>query len=1219
MKLIETMISKGRIVEADQSKLPKGVLCRGVWPICNINELNQNNRIYEKEVWERVNTNKDIVEKLKNRTLYGQAEHPKETQSDLQLTSHIITGKYFDTVMENGKQVEKAYDRIDVLDTPCGRIINTLLEAGCLVGVSTRAEGDLEEAERDGKKFQRVIPESFKYVTTDFTADPSTLGTVPMQLEKNLVREIKEAVEHKGVTRKFASSLLEKMNGDDAKSLNSVIEKSPKCMCHSEFLCSHCDHCKGGVKENIVDEKFGEYEVLWKTVQDYTSTKKCNTEKEAMELVDSLRQTGEDADGNKLKGIYINHEGRSSNNLLEAKHDAGFSVTWKEYIKDDKKNTRKKSQDFIHKSARDQFVDQLKKRKEFIEIVKMSDPTNESNTDERAQTLEQLLNQEMIKIGVGAVIREGSSRKVKIKSDLYYDEQHKEITTEKTNHLYLKAGVVMTKISDDEYQGGGHITSLSPEWYESIQERILKGKVESIKEGKITVGIFGPTSDGSAKSITIEGAASAVINNSGELVIWPKDEPIEVKTEPTANKTDDYDMEGELNAGEPKEEEQTDAEDIEKNDEVDVEESKVNEGKEHFDEKTKEELNNLTGTPYYSYETFRGNNESDEGLLEIDIDERTYPDFLDEPGEAEKLLKAIKSGKSYSCECDGVWYGVASTKEKAKLACLSAMANAKDVEESKVNEEYEDFDTWQKANSETLKHDYELYTKKCEHFNVKAESFEEWAKKRFSPKVDEKKVVKCTECNRVMLKEELTKEGNCPTCKKNVLVEMKIKESEMIIKWIEDEDTGEKFEDENTIEEMLLDEETPEMWVHFGDNDAELLSNLQGKEVQLLNGKVITIPIQESKIKEITDEDIENMSRDDGSASSSKVLKFHSMITADKMRKYQDENPSITIDGLVGKFTQNKVLSQKVLYDIAKRVVGEKSNESKIKESISEEDIQKAFLVVMSGGEVGSHNKSEEFYLDGGKGDLVIKGFDDEKSGLLFSHRQNAMLSPGEKNYYHIKYRCIKNPGNISKPMNNESLSTISKNIKTIRIKEASTRAERDKVLELLEEVSGELLSIKEGRSVEVNILLQKVKEASIEVSSLCKLLESKAVSIKNLNKMNEQLKESIQKQNSLNEKKLVEQKNTLTEEHKHEIVKMYVNFKEKGSGLTLPQNSRALLEKCLSVTEVDDIFEQVRDSLRRDALRPSQPGDVMLVVEKKIDSKSSSVKESVSNAFSAM
>jgi len=106
----------------------------------------------------------------------------------------------------------QVFQKMDVLDTPTGRVIDTLLRAGCQVGVSTRAEGDLEEAEDNEGKFSRVIPESYKYITTDFTADPSTFGVIPLDVKQNVESRIKAELKNKGLKeseRTFAKMLLE--------------------------------------------------------------------------------------------------------------------------------------------------------------------------------------------------------------------------------------------------------------------------------------------------------------------------------------------------------------------------------------------------------------------------------------------------------------------------------------------------------------------------------------------------------------------------------------------------------------------------------------------------------------------------------------------------------------------------------------------------------------------------------------------------------------------------------------------------------------------------------------------------------------------------------------------------------------------------------------------------------------------------------------------------
>jgi len=212
MILNETFLGKPIIEEVSKEKLPDGVLCRVSYPICNIGKRNANNRVYEDAVWKRVLAEKELQEKLSSRALFGHAEHPEQTQSNLEKTSHVI----FEMWVQDGK----VWQKMDVLDTPTGRVVNTLLRANCNVGVSTRAKGDLEESEDDKGTFSRVIPESYVYVATDFTADPSTFGAIPHDVKRNVMSEVKtilEGVEINESEKEFAQLILEAVTCKDDK------------------------------------------------------------------------------------------------------------------------------------------------------------------------------------------------------------------------------------------------------------------------------------------------------------------------------------------------------------------------------------------------------------------------------------------------------------------------------------------------------------------------------------------------------------------------------------------------------------------------------------------------------------------------------------------------------------------------------------------------------------------------------------------------------------------------------------------------------------------------------------------------------------------------------------------------------------------------------------------------------------------------------------------
>jgi hypothetical protein len=201
--------------------LPPRVLCRVTYPICNIDELNANHRRYGLPVWDKVMQTPELQEKLKNRCLFGHAEHPNESQNRLERTSHVVHEMWHD------KDSNRVMQQLDILDTPYGRIVDTLLEAKCRVGVSTRAEGELEEAiDEEGNKFFKVLPESYNYITTDFTADPSTTNPYPEQIQRRVVESIEK--DRADLDSDFAISILERCNIPTAKSLCESIKSGGK-------------------------------------------------------------------------------------------------------------------------------------------------------------------------------------------------------------------------------------------------------------------------------------------------------------------------------------------------------------------------------------------------------------------------------------------------------------------------------------------------------------------------------------------------------------------------------------------------------------------------------------------------------------------------------------------------------------------------------------------------------------------------------------------------------------------------------------------------------------------------------------------------------------------------------------------------------------------------------------------------------------------------------
>lgn len=123
--------------------------------------LNQNGRIYPIDVLQREirNYQKFIVE---NRAL-GELDHPDSSVVNLKNVSHVIKEAY----IENGV----VFGSVELLDTPSGKILQSLVESGVKLGISSRGVGSTK---KQGDYF--VVQDDFQLICWDYVSEPSTPG-----------------------------------------------------------------------------------------------------------------------------------------------------------------------------------------------------------------------------------------------------------------------------------------------------------------------------------------------------------------------------------------------------------------------------------------------------------------------------------------------------------------------------------------------------------------------------------------------------------------------------------------------------------------------------------------------------------------------------------------------------------------------------------------------------------------------------------------------------------------------------------------------------------------------------------------------------------------------------------------------------------------------------------------------------------------------------------
>jgi len=135
------------------------------------NTLNQNGRVYPLDILEREvrNYQKFIAE---NRAL-GELDHPDSSVVELKNASHIVREAYM--------QGDICYGSVEILDTPSGKILKSLVDSGVTLGISSRGVGSTRK-ESD----YQVVQDDFQLICWDFVTEPSTPGAFMMKEGKEI-------------------------------------------------------------------------------------------------------------------------------------------------------------------------------------------------------------------------------------------------------------------------------------------------------------------------------------------------------------------------------------------------------------------------------------------------------------------------------------------------------------------------------------------------------------------------------------------------------------------------------------------------------------------------------------------------------------------------------------------------------------------------------------------------------------------------------------------------------------------------------------------------------------------------------------------------------------------------------------------------------------------------------------------------------------------------
>ncbi len=146
---------------------------------------NLNERVYPvSEIRRAVENVNEIL--TRGESVLGEADHPEELNINLDRVSHMITQMWMDGPNGMGK--------LQILPTPMGNIVRTLLESGVKLGVSSRGSGNVNN---DGEVAD------FQIVTVDIVAKPSAPNAYPKAVYEAMnakrgaiVEDLAKAMQH---------------------------------------------------------------------------------------------------------------------------------------------------------------------------------------------------------------------------------------------------------------------------------------------------------------------------------------------------------------------------------------------------------------------------------------------------------------------------------------------------------------------------------------------------------------------------------------------------------------------------------------------------------------------------------------------------------------------------------------------------------------------------------------------------------------------------------------------------------------------------------------------------------------------------------------------------------------------------------------------------------------------------------------------------------------
>ena len=155
-------------VVVESSNEGKDLYMKGICIQGNVKNANQ--RVYPTfEIKKAVSKISDQI--AGGTSVLGEVDHPEDLKINLDRVSHMLTSMWMDG--HNG------YGKLKILPTPMGKLVETMLQSGVKLGVSSRGSGNVDEASGNVSEFD--------IITVDVVAQPSAPNAYPTPIYEGLL------------------------------------------------------------------------------------------------------------------------------------------------------------------------------------------------------------------------------------------------------------------------------------------------------------------------------------------------------------------------------------------------------------------------------------------------------------------------------------------------------------------------------------------------------------------------------------------------------------------------------------------------------------------------------------------------------------------------------------------------------------------------------------------------------------------------------------------------------------------------------------------------------------------------------------------------------------------------------------------------------------------------------------------------------------------------